>query len=499
MTRLAACACASRLAASRARAAACSARSSWSGALSPPPPARPWIASPRRHARSVGWGWRRCATASRAAAAAAAASDPPLPKVLVIAGPTAVGKTALSLRLAAALDGEIVSADSVQVFTGLDVGSSKLPESERAGIPHHMLDLLDPSLEFGAGEYCDRAWAVMEDIVARGKTPVVVGGTGMYLRWLVEGKPPTPPSDPAAAAAARAAIDAVVADAETEARAAAAASGADPEIAARAAGWRAATRLLSDAGDAESASKIAENDWYRVERALEIVTASGRPVGSFAPVAPPAFDFRCVMLTCPRVALYRRVDARVEAMTRDGMLEEAAGMLEAGIAPGGSPAARSIGYRQAMEFLARRAEAPVGSACAHDELIEFLEETQRATRAFAKRQFTWFRGEPEGRYAWLDASAGTPEDLKAATMAVFREQRDADVPGDVPAGDDVAALDFMRDTTRGETDAETSRVLKRYSAAQTVYDDPNGEASEKTRGVVDALAERLRGKLPNKA
>ena len=296
-----------------------------------PPPARPWIASPQRHARSVGWGWRRCATVARAAAAA---SDPPLPKVLVIAGPTAVGKTALSLRLAAALDGEIVSADSVQVFTGLDVGSSKLPESERAGIPHHMLDLLDPSLELGAGEFCDRAWAVMEDIVARGKTPVVVGGTGMYLRWLVEGKPPTPPSDPAAAAAARAAIAAAVADAEIEARATAAVSGADPEIAARAAGWRAATRLLSDAGDAESASKIAENDWYRVERALEIVTASGRPVGSFAPVAPPAFDFRCVILTRPRVALYRRVDARVEAMTRDGMLEEAAGMLEAGIAPG---------------------------------------------------------------------------------------------------------------------------------------------------------------------
>ena len=225
---------------------------------------------------------------------------------------------------------------------------------------------------------------------------------------------------------------------------------------------------------------------------MEIVTASGRPVGSFAPVAPPAFDFRCVILTRPRVALYRRVDARVEAMTRDGMLEEAAGMLEAGIAPGGSPAARSIGYRQAMEFLARRANAPVDSACSHDELIEFLEETQRATRAFAKRQFTWFRGEPEGRYVWLDASAGTPEDLEAAAMAVFRENRDA---GD--AGDVVSA--HMRDATRGETDVETSRVLKRYSVVRTVYDDPNGEASVKTRGVVDALAERLGGKSPDEA
>ena len=303
-----------------------------------------------------------------------------------------------------------------------------------------------------------------------------------------EGKPPTPPSDPVAAAAARAAIAAAVAAAEIEARATAAVSGADPEIAARAAGWRAATRLLSDAGDAESASKIAENDWYRVERALEIVTASGRPVGSFAPVAPPAFDFRCVILTRPRVALYRRVDARVEAMTRDGMLEEAAGMLEAGIAPGGSPAARSIGYRQAMEFLARRANAPVDSACSHDELIEFLEETQRATRAFAKRQFTWF-GRTRGTVRVVRRERGHPGRRRGGSHGgIPREQR--------RRGRRVSSLCATRPGEDGRGDV---RVLKRYSVVRTVYDDPNGEASVKTRGVVDALAERLGGKSPDEA
>ena len=113
------------------------------------------------------------------------------PKVLVIAGPTAVGKTSLSLRMATALNGEIVSADSVQVFEGLDVGASKLPVHERCGIPHHLLDVADPSTEFGAGEFYTHALEAIESIVSRGKTPIVVGGTGMYLRWLISGKPPT--------------------------------------------------------------------------------------------------------------------------------------------------------------------------------------------------------------------------------------------------------------------------------------------------------------------
>ena len=134
-------------------------------------------------------------------------------KVLVIAGPTAVGKTRLSLSVARALGGEVVSADSVQVFEGLDVGSSKLPEAEREGIKHHLLDIADPRRDVGAGEFVEKAWAAMDDVLRRGKTPVVVGGTGMYLRWLIEGKPDTPPSSPEASALARATLRRVAGEA----------------------------------------------------------------------------------------------------------------------------------------------------------------------------------------------------------------------------------------------------------------------------------------------
>ena len=192
------------------------------------------------------------------------------------------------MRLAAALDGEIVSADSVQVFTGLDVGSSKLPESERAGIPHHMLDLLDPSLELGAGEFCDRAWAVMEDIVAQGKTPSTSAARCTSV-GSSRANPPRPVRPRRRRRAARAAIAAAVADAEIEARATAAVSGADPEIAARAAGWRAATPTVADAGDAaigagKSPRTIGTGSSARWRSSPSRVRASR---GSWTPSHPP--------------------------------------------------------------------------------------------------------------------------------------------------------------------------------------------------------------------
>ena len=258
------------------------------------------------------------ADASNAAAAAAAQqqqscdSPPlPLPRVLIIAGPTGVGKTALSLRVALALGGEIVSADSIQVYRGLDVGSSKPSESERLGIVHHLLDIVHPEQEFGAGEFYTHATAAIDHIVRRGKVPIVVGGTGLYLRWLIGGKPPTPPSDPAAAAAAKAAVRAA-AEAEISAATTAVAMTCSGEERDRllassgaSTGWRGAVQLLAASGDPDTAARLAENDWYRMERAVEIVMSTGRPVGAFKPAPPPPYDFRCVMLTMPRVPLYR--------------------------------------------------------------------------------------------------------------------------------------------------------------------------------------------------
>ena len=295
-------------------------------------------------------------------------------KVLVIAGPTAVGKTRLSLSVARALGGEVVSADSVQVFEGLDVGSSKLPEAEREGIKHHLLDIADPRRDVGAGEFVEKAWAAMDDVLRRGKTPVVVGGTGMYLRWLIEGKPDTPPSSPEASALARATLRRVAGEAAAVAERAARDAlrpdeGGDDEggsldaaslervrLAGELAGWRAAMRVLSEAGDATAATRLARNDWYRAERALEVVTSTGKPVTEFgAPTQAKGrekkYDFVCVALSSPRLRLYRRIDARVEEMVRDGMLAESAAMLLSGIEPGSTPASRAIGYRQTMDFL----------------------------------------------------------------------------------------------------------------------------------------------------
>ena len=312
----------------------------------------------------------------------AAASANARRKVMVITGPTGAGKSALAIELAGRLrgGGEIVSCDSVQIYNKLDVGSGKVTQSERARVRHHMLDVREVEEEYDAAAYYDAAVECLDDIHARGKTAIVVGGSGMYLRWLVNGKPSAPKSTE-----------------ESRRRAE-----ADVSAAKERGGWKAAVDMLRDAGDANSAETLSENDWYRLTRAYEIVTETGRDVRQFSSTPDARFDFRCFFLSVPRLDLYRRIDDRVESMVCDGMMEEAAWMLDRGIAPGGNTAARSIGYRQAMEYLdrLRSDKATLGE----ESLLAFLEETQKATRSYAKRQFTWFRGEPEGKYAWVDVS-----------------------------------------------------------------------------------------------
>jgi tRNA dimethylallyltransferase len=301
---------------------------------------------------------------------------------MVITGPTGAGKSALAIELASRLrgGGEIVSCDSVQIYKSLDVGSGKVTTSERERVRHHMLDVREVEEECDAAAYYDAALECLDDIHARGKTAIVVGGSGMYLRWLVNGKPSAPKSTE-----------------ESRRRAE-----ADVSAAKERGGWKAAVVMLRDAGDAHSAETLSENDWYRLTRAYEIVTETGRDVRQFSSTPDARFDFRCFFLSVPRLDLYRRIDDRVESMVCDGMMEEAAWMLDRGIAPGGNTAARSIGYRQAMEYLdrLRSDRATLGE----ESLLAFLEETQKATRSYAKRQFTWFRGEPEGKYAWIDMS-----------------------------------------------------------------------------------------------
>jgi tRNA dimethylallyltransferase len=478
-------------------------------------------------------------------------------KVLVIAGPTAVGKTRLSLSVARALGGEVVSADSVQVFEGLDVGSSKLPEAEREGIKHHLLDIADPRRDVGAGEFVEKAWAAMDDVLRRGKTPVVVGGTGMYLRWLIEGKPDTPPSSPEASALARATLRRVAGEAAAVAERAARDAlrpdeGGDDEggsldaaslervrLAGELAGWRAAMRVLSEAGDATAATRLARNDWYRAERALEVVTSTGKPVTEFgAPTLAgreKKYDFVCVALSSPRIRLYRRIDARVEEMVRDGMLAESAAMLLSGIKPGSTPASRAIGYRQTMDFLveqsAQSAQSALGLKAKKTTTTGRRRERVRAStprlwrtsrRRSARRARSpsgssrgsearkkvgtggWTRPGcrmPEARMP--EARMPKPDALARATLDLFalgpppKTASFGDAPRDgvfAENGDwDAEALNrlaALTDVSRGATDHETARELKRYAPRQTVFVDP--AASRRTRREVDALAEKIR-------
>jgi len=324
-------------------------------------------------------------------------------KVCVIAGATAIGKSSLGIALARALDGEVVSCDSVQIYQGLDVGSGKVSSGERATTRHHAIDLVrDVRKEYDAVEYAKDARAAIDEIASRGKVPIVVGGAGMYLRFLTDGAPSAPKS---------------TAESKSNAK-------ATMEAARVKGGWREACDVLRAAGDSVTPGKLSENDWYRLTRAYEIVVASGgRAVHEFA--ATPiddAYDFRCFFLTAPRVELYRRIDSRVEDMVCDGMLEEAAAMLNAGVRAGECSASRAIGYRQSMEYLslARAGEIEVNA----ETLLRFVDEAQQVTRAYAKRQYTWFRGEPEGRYLWIDAS-GDKDALARRVMDEFARDEHA--------------------------------------------------------------------------
>jgi tRNA dimethylallyltransferase len=357
----------------------------------------------------------RMAAGSAGGAGAPPPPPPPRPKILVITGPTAVGKTAASLALAERLGAEVISADSVQVYRGLDVGSDKLPPAARRGVPHHLLDALDPADDFSAGDFYDRARAQVDEVLARGRTPLVVGGTGFYLRWLMRGKPATPPATAASEAAAAARLAAAWAAAE-------AAAGAPLGAAAR---WEAGCALVEALGDPAAAADLrggaSANNMYRLGRVVDILLQARAPLATLAAPASAAgapYDFRAFFLPRPREELYRRIDARVEEMVAGGLVGEAARELAArGLGPDSCSAARAIGYRQALEFLARLRSADAAEAAeaaSEAGVARLVREVQAASRGFCHRQLNWFRGDPDFR--WVDA-ARPEEEIVAEVLA----------------------------------------------------------------------------------
>ncbi|CAM9926625.1 unnamed protein product, partial [Discosporangium mesarthrocarpum] len=252
-------------------------------------------------------------------------------KVIVIAGPTATGKSSIAMELCKRIGGEIVSADSVQVYRNLNIGANKPSAEERHEVPHHLVDITRLEHGFSAGEYVDAAYAALDDIMSRGRVPVVVGGTMMYLQWLVDGSPNAPKKDTEVAKEVASELRPLQESGE----------------------WEAALKLLSDVNPAR-AEAIIPNDWYRLSRSLEIVRTSGGRyefTGERSSSCPGKYDFRCFFLVGDRLRMFQEINRRCEDMLVNGLLQEVAGLLIAGkLNPESSPG-RSIGYRQAIDYL----------------------------------------------------------------------------------------------------------------------------------------------------
>ena len=262
---------------------------------------------------------------------------------------------------------ELISADSMQVYRHMDVGTAKPSPEERSRIPHHLIDVADPSEQYNAGRFVNETERVVPEIVARGNVPVVAGGTAFYIASLLHGLPEAPPVDPSIRERLRA-------QERDE--------------------GRAALRRLLLQSDPEAASRIPANDRYRVMRALEVFQSTGRSLYSYAWPRVPRADMRFLLvgLDRPREELYRRIDERVEAMFRAGLLDEVKGLLARGYTLR-DPGMRGIGYR---ELLAMR------SGC--QTLAEVRARIAQSTRRYAKRQLTFFRSVPG--VCWVN-----PQDL----------------------------------------------------------------------------------------
>jgi tRNA dimethylallyltransferase len=311
---------------------------------------------------------------------------------VAIVGPTASGKSALAVFLAERLGGEVLACDSTQVYRGFDVGTAKLSPAERRGIPHHLIDIIEPGELFTAGEYRRRAIAVLDDLRRRRRLPVLTVGTGLYLRALLEGL-----------------ADAPARSAELRAR-------LDRRAQERGAAYL--HRLLARL-DAEAARRIAAADRQKIVRAIEVCLLAGKPLTEVHRSGRPRLEgFRVTKLGLlpPRAALYARIERRAEAMLAAGWLEEVRGLVAAGLSPTAKPF-EFIGYRELREHLEGRLS-----------LSQALKAIQQATRRYAKRQITWFRKEPGVH--WL---AGFGDDPAIAAAALRHLGPQTALPGPGPA------------------------------------------------------------------
>jgi tRNA dimethylallyltransferase len=289
-------------------------------------------------------------------------------RVVALVGPTAAGKTALSLALAHALGGEVVNADSMQLYRGMDIGTAKLPPAEREGVPHHVLDIWEVTEPASVAEYQRLARAAIDDILARGRVPLLVGGSGLYVRAVLD-EFDFPGTDPALRARL------------------------EDELAAT---GPAALYERLRAADPAAAARIVPGNARRIVRALEVIELTGAPFTATLPDPRPYYDAVQIGLDLDTGLLDRRIAERIDRMWAGGLVAETRALVDRGLRAGRT-ARYALGYQQVLRFL--------DGQCTEEEAIA---DTVRATRRFVRRQRSWFSRDL--RIAWLAGAAGNVVD-----------------------------------------------------------------------------------------
>lgn len=295
-------------------------------------------------------------------------------RVIVISGPTSCGKSALAMSLCKAIGGEIISADSMQVYRGMDIGTAKATIQERMEVPHHLIDVRDIYENFNVVDFYFEARTAIQQILERKNIPIVVGGSGFYLHALLYGPPSGPPSLPELRQYLEEEIELVGSE---------------------------ALYLRVQQMDPEYAKTITKHDKQKIVRALEIMTITKKKVSKHSWKGrrkPQNYDFHCWFLHRPKPVLYERIEERCDVMLADGLIAEVEKLMDMGLLQNHS-ASQAIGYRQVLDFLA----TPKTEA----DYAAFVSRFKQATRHYAKRQHTWFKKEP--LFRWLDIDLHDPE------------------------------------------------------------------------------------------
>lgn len=306
--------------------------------------------------------------------------------LVIITGPTASGKTALSIELAKQIGGEIISADSMQVYRHMDIGSAKVTKEEMDGVPHHLIDVLEPSEEFNVVRFQEMARKAMEEIYERGKIPIIAGGTGFYIQALLYD------------------IDFTETDENNSIR-------EELEQKARMEGASALHAMLKEI-DPESAEAIHENNVKRVIRAIEFYRQTGKKISDHnrqEREKSSPYQFLYYVIDLPRELLYSRIEQRVDQMIEQGLVEEVKALQAMGCTRD-MVSMQGLGYKEILDYL--------NGQLTLDEAVYVL---KRDTRHFAKRQLTWFRRERDVRWLELETLAGSREKMLGAVLKDCRE------------------------------------------------------------------------------